>query len=60
MKLTDLFFKIETVFVDRNIYELWGMGKTYEEVHTQVKAEPKRWVNRSICNFIYLFIKTSF
>jgi hypothetical protein len=30
------------------------MGKTYEEVHTQVKAKPERWVRDPIIiTFIY-------
>ncbi|CAG8554363.1 2453_t:CDS:10 [Funneliformis caledonium] len=34
---------IKRAILIRNIYELWGMGKTYEEVHTQVKSKPERW-----------------
>lgn len=28
---------------NRNIYELWGEGETYEQVHEQVKSYPERW-----------------
>jgi hypothetical protein len=48
--------KFKLIKLYRNIYELWGVGKTYEEIHSQVKAKPERWVS----NPCLLFGKTSF
>ncbi|CAG8705474.1 15265_t:CDS:10 [Cetraspora pellucida] len=42
---------VKRAILIKNIYELWGMGETYDEVHAQVKASPERW---------YLYIHKSF
>ncbi|CAG8666166.1 7388_t:CDS:10, partial [Cetraspora pellucida] len=34
---------VKRAILIKNIYELWGMGETYDEVHAQVKASPERW-----------------
>ncbi|CAB4489233.1 tRNA guanosine-2'-O-methyltransferase [Rhizophagus irregularis] len=34
---------VKRAILIKNIYELWGVGKIYEDVHTQVKAKPERW-----------------
>ncbi|CAG8455026.1 13225_t:CDS:10 [Acaulospora morrowiae] len=34
---------IKRSILTRNIYELWGMGENYEQVHEQVKEKPGRW-----------------
>ncbi|RIB14870.1 S-adenosyl-L-methionine-dependent methyltransferase [Gigaspora rosea] len=34
---------VKRAILIKNIYELWGMGETYDEVHAQVKACSERW-----------------
>ncbi|OAD75428.1 hypothetical protein PHYBLDRAFT_132663, partial [Phycomyces blakesleeanus NRRL 1555(-)] len=34
---------VERAILIKNIYELWGEGKNYAEVHTMVKENPERW-----------------
>ncbi|ORZ02391.1 S-adenosyl-L-methionine-dependent methyltransferase [Syncephalastrum racemosum] len=34
---------IRRAILIKNIVELWGEGRTYEEVHQQVKEHPERW-----------------
>ncbi|KAF7728275.1 hypothetical protein EC973_006449 [Apophysomyces ossiformis] len=31
----------------KNVYEIWGQGKSYEEVHADVKSSPERWTKET-------------
>ncbi|CAH1762975.1 9832_t:CDS:10 [Entrophospora sp. SA101] len=35
----------------RKIYELWAVEKTYEEIHSHVKAKPERWPQYDYMSF---------
>ncbi|KAI9313806.1 hypothetical protein BX666DRAFT_2140306, partial [Dichotomocladium elegans] len=34
---------VKRAILIKNMYELWGEGKTYEDVHEEVKSRPERW-----------------
>lgn len=38
-------------FLCRHIFELWGEGNSYEEVHNQVKQTSDRWSDYMTCSF---------
>ncbi|KAI8371990.1 S-adenosyl-L-methionine-dependent methyltransferase [Choanephora cucurbitarum] len=39
----------------KNIFELWGEGKTYEDVHHQVKTTTSdRWMDYNTCSFRFV------
>ncbi|KAI8388392.1 uncharacterized protein BYT42DRAFT_559919 [Radiomyces spectabilis] len=42
---------VKRAILIKNIYELWGEGKTYEEVHAAVKEHPERWTAFNECSF---------
>ncbi|KAI7902319.1 S-adenosyl-L-methionine-dependent methyltransferase [Cokeromyces recurvatus] len=54
--------KLEKVNIKYNeqehIFELWGEGNTYEEVHNQVKKTSDRWPAYNTCSF--KFVVSSF
>ncbi|CAO3638258.1 unnamed protein product [Cunninghamella echinulata] len=62
-KFDNPFFKIELESDDnarklvkrsiliKKIYELWGEGSTYEQVHEQVKAHPEKWEDYKMQSF---------
>ncbi|CAO0802297.1 unnamed protein product [Mucor circinelloides] len=65
-KLDNPFFKVELdsteeaqklikrAILIKNIYELWGDGETYEQVHEQVKKTSDKWNDYMTCSFKFV------
>ncbi|CEG73098.1 hypothetical protein RMATCC62417_08542 [Rhizopus microsporus] len=65
-KLNNPFFKVELDSVQdaqklvkrailiKHIFELWGEGSTYEELHAQVKKTSDRWNEYMTCSFKFV------
>lgn len=45
---------VKRAILIKNIYELWGEGKQYDEVHKQVKNLQERWPKYKTCSFKFV------
>ncbi|KAI7883806.1 tRNA guanosine-2'-O-methyltransferase [Lichtheimia hyalospora FSU 10163] len=45
---------VKRAILIKNIYELWGEGETYEQVHEQVKSYPERWAQYHDVSFKFI------